>query len=307
MKVLHARLRRNGLYLWGALFSLLFATLNPKIEIPRDIHNYVFVLDITQSMNVRDMSIHGNHISRLEFAKHLLGDSISKLSCGTKISIALFANGEVVPLFTPIEVCANYNVLKETLDHLDWRMAWRGSSHLRLGLLAASSSMITLKEPAQIVFLTDGEEAAPLNAITKIAFPGMQGSNGWLLVGVGSDQRSPIPKFNAQNQVIGYWSLYAIKANAPTEDSTGGRDDSIATTPGEYYLSALDEPYMKELATDIGARYIRADTPDRLLATMNRLPAAGHDRAPFAMGWLFALLATIFIVADHLPTRIGKY
>lgn len=306
MKALHAWLVRKGLILWFALFALLIATLNPRIELPRDIRNYVFVLDITQSMNVLDMPLDGNIASRLAFAKRLLGDSIGKLPCGTKISVALFANAEVVPLFTPIETCSNYNVLQDTLAHLDWRLAWHGSSHLRLGLHAASSSLMTLKEPAQIVFLTDGDEAAPLNAITKIGLTGLQGSSGWLLVGIGSDRPSPIPKYNAKNQVVGYWSLYAIKTEPSqivSEESLGNRDDSIASSPGEYYLSALNETYMKELAQDIGAAYVRADTAESLLAAVDKLPAAGHDSVPVAIGWLFALLAALFVMAEHLPIR----
>lgn len=248
MKTFQARLRRNGLNLWLALLTLLIAILNPKVNLPRDIRNYVFVVDITQSMNVRDMQLDGKAASRLEYARRLLGATLARLPCGTKISVALFANAEVVPLYTPIEVCANYGVLQDTLANLEWRMAWRGSSHLRLGLQAASMTLAMLREPAQIVFLTDGDEAPPLNAITKIELTGLQGSSGWLLAGIGADRPSPIPKFNAKNEIIGYWSLYATRiepSQIVNEDSLGKRDDSIASDPHEYYLSALREDYLK--------------------------------------------------------------
>lgn len=303
MSALLAKLHRYTL--WLALPCLLAAALNPSTKLPRDIRNYVFVMDITQSMNVADMSIAGLSATRLNYMRHLLGHTLGKLPCGSKVSLALFANAEVVPLFTPIEVCANYGVLQDTLTSLEWRHAWRGSSHLRLGLQAAASMLTTLPEPAQIVFFTDGDEAAPINAITKIELTGLPGS-GWLLAGIGADKPSPIPKFNAKNEIIGYWSTYATKiepSQIVDEESNGKRDDSIASEPREYYLSALREDYMKELAQDIGATYVRADSQEKLLAAIERLPPAGHHNAPVALGWLFALLAGIFVLLEYVPIK----
>jgi mxaL protein len=208
----------------------------------------------------------------------------------------------------PIEVCANHGVLQGTLASLEWRHAWRGSSHLRLGLQAAASMLTTLPEPAQIVFFTDGDEAAPINAITKIELTGLQG-NGWLLAGIGADKPSPIPKFNAKNEIIGYWSTYATKiepSQIVDEESRGKRDDSIASEPREYYLSALREDYLKELAQDIGAAYVRADSQEKLQAAIEQLPPAGHHNAPVALGWLFALLAGVFVMMEYLPTKISR-
>ncbi len=301
MSALLAKLRRYAL--WLALPCLLAAALNPSARLPRDIRNYVFVMDITQSMNVADMSIGGQSATRLNYMRHLLRHTLGKLPCGSKVSLALFANAEVVPLFTPIETCANYSVLQDTLARLEWRAAWRGSSHLRLGLQAAAAMQTALPEPAQIVFFTDGDEAAPLNAITKIELTGLQG-NGWLLAGIGAQQPSPIPKFNAKNEIIGYWSTYATKiepSQIVNEESTGKRDDSIASEPREYYLSALRESYLKELAQDISAAYVRADSQEKLLRAIEQLPPAGHHRAPVALGWLFALLAGCFVMLEYVP------
>jgi len=311
MRSLHAMLCKSGLALGLALVALAVASINPSIKLPHRIHNYVFVIDITQSMNVPDMTLAGSNASRLDYVRNLLSKTLGKLPCGSKASIALFANAEVVPLYTPIEVCANYGMLQDTLANLEWRMAWRGSSHLRLGLQAASEMLNTLPEPAQIIFFTDGDEAAPLNAITKVELTGMQGSSGWLLVGVGGHQPAPVPKFNSKNEVIGYWSAYATKiepSQIVNEESTGKRDDSIATDPNEYYLSALREDYMQELAQDISATYVRADTQDNLLAAIKELPPAGNDRAPMALGWLFAVFAGVMVMVEYWPTsrRVGN-
>lgn len=306
MSYLHLYFIHRGLYLWLALIGLAIAMVNPKIPLSLNVNNYMFVIDITQSMNVKDMHMNKRPISRLNYALQLISMSLKELPCGTKVSIALFANAEVVPLYVPIEICENFGVIQDTLKHLEWRMAWRGSSHLRLGLIDAGSVSLTLPEPTKIIFLTDGDEAAPLNAITKIDLQPMQGSSSWLLAGIGSQEPSPIPKFNSKDEVIGYWSQYATKIEASqivNEDSVGKRDDSIASDPHEYYLSALREDYLKEVVSDINANYVRADLQAKFLTAINKLPSAGNSPAHVETGWIFALISAFFVIADYLPKR----
>jgi len=306
MSYLHLYFIQRGLYLWLALIGLAIAMVNPKIPLSLNVNNYMFVIDITQSMNVKDMHMNKRPISRLNYALQLISMSLKELPCGTKVSIALFANAEVVPLYVPIEICENFGVIQDTLKHLEWRMAWRGSSHLRLGLIDAGSVSLTLPEPTKIIFLTDGDEAAPLNAITKVDLQPMQGSSSWLLAGIGSQEPSPIPKFNSKDEIIGYWSQYATKiepSQIVNEDSVGKRDDSIASDPHEYYLSALREEYLKEVVSDINANYVRADLQTKFLAAINKLPSAGNSPAHVETGWIFALISAFFVIADYLPKR----
>jgi mxaL protein len=306
MSYLHLYFIHRGLYLWLALIGLAIAMVNPKIPLSLNVNNYMFVIDITQSMNVKDMHMNKRPISRLNYALQLISMSLKELPCGTKVSIALFANAEVVPLYVPIEICENFGVIQDTLKHLEWRMAWRGSSHLRLGLIDAGSVSLTLPEPTKIIFLTDGDEAAPLNAITKVDLQPMQGSSSWLLAGIGSQEPSPIPKFNSKDEIIGYWSQYATKiepSQIVNEDSIGKRDDSIASEPHEYYLSALREEYLKEVVSDINANYVRADLQTKFLAAINKLPSAGNSPAHVETGWIFALISAFFVIADYLPKR----
>lgn len=306
MRSLHFQLINKGIYQLLAIVGLMLASINPTINFPRDFKNYVFVIDITQSMNVEDMRSDKQAISRLNFALKLIQATIKELSCGTKVSIALFANAEIVPLYVPLEICTNHVTIDDTLSHIEWRMAWRGSSHLRLGLIDASRILLLLPEPAQIIFLTDGDEAAPINAITKIDLSPMPDSNGWLLAGIGSLTASPIPKLNSKNEIIGFWSQYATKiepSQIVSEESLGKRDDSIATDPREYYLSALNEEYLKEVTNDIGATYVRADSKEHFLAAINELPVTGYGRTPTNIGWVYAILAIALIFVEYLPIK----
>jgi mxaL protein len=303
MKNTHPASLKNGLMLFLALIALLVAAFSPKIELARDIRNYLLIVDITQSMNVPDMRLNGAKVSRIEYARHLLSETVKGLPCGTKLSVGLFADSSVVVLYTPIEVCSNFDVIQNTLAHLEWRMAWHGGSRLRLGMQSVSSLLLTLKDPAQVVFLTDGDEAPPMNAIRETDLSTLQNSSGWLLVGLGANVPSPIPKLDANNQVIGYWSQYATKMDAVSAESRGTRDDSIADSPSEYYLSALNQPYLLEMAKDLGARYVRADDAAHLLTALDKLPPAGHDKIQVNIAWIFALLAGCLIIADHRFSR----
>ena len=299
---LHLIAVTTGTYLLLALIFLAAAIWNPILNLRQDFRHYMFVVDITQSMNVEDMQVDSLPTSRLNYTLHLLRNTIKALPCGTKISLALFANAEIVPLYIPIEVCSNFAILDNTLSHIEWRMAWRGSSHLRLALLDATRVLLLMPEPTQLILFTDGDEAAPLNAITKIDLPPIEGSNGWLFAGVGSDKPSPVPKLNSKDEVIGYWSHYAIKiepSQIVNEDSVGKRDDSIASDPNEYYLSALREDYLKELAKEVGANYSKVDSPENLIESLEKLPPAGHGNVPVPIGWLFAVLAAICMLAEY--------
>ena len=63
---------------------MMLAIINPSIPLKHNIYNYMFVTDISQSMNTVDMSIMNKPTSRLEYMKHTLHEIMSELPCGTK-------------------------------------------------------------------------------------------------------------------------------------------------------------------------------------------------------------------------------
>ena len=139
---------------------------------------------------------------------------------------------------------------------------------------------------------------------TKVSLNDWQNKHQSLIVGLGGNKPTPIPKLNAKNAVIGYWSTDAIKLNPASnvdEGSNGGRDNSIANEPYEYYLSQLDEPYLKELASDIGAQYIRAGSTKELIKAIIKQPSSMQFHTKLALNWLLALLALFFVIAIYVP------
>jgi mxaL protein len=293
----------------AALTLLLATSVAPTIEVERDIKSYMIFVDVTQSMNVLDMAVAGKPASRLEYTKKLLKEIVKNLPCNSRVGLGVFFRNTVALLYTPIETCSNYNILLDTIDHLEWRMASHGSSNIRLGLQSISSALTTSGNPAQVVFITDGEEAAPLNIFSKVSLAGWQGGRDWLLVGVGGNRPTPIPKLNAYNEMIGYWSTYSIKMESATQVNEGAnnvRDESIATEPYEYYLSKLDEPYMKELALDIGAQYLRADKSENLVFAMNNQKFSTQYQSKFKLSWILAFIAMLLMLSAYMPDAIKK-
>ena len=307
MMQLSWRQDREFWYLLSALVLLLLSCFKPTLMMDREVRSYLFIVDITQSMNVEDMELQGIPASRLAYTRKMLQEAAKVLPCGSRVGLGIFAKAHAILLYRPIEVCANFDVLQDSIDHLDWRMASHGSSHLRFGLQSMATLVKTQLDPTQVVFFTDGEEAPPLNDLTRISLADWQGGRGWILVGVGGDLPKPIPKFNARNEVMGYWSLYSIKiepAAVVSEESAGKRDDSLATDPKEYYLSKLDESYLKSLAEEVGGHYWRAKSPEEFGVVLMKQKFALSYRTNIQTDWLFALAALILILVRYLPIKL---
>lgn len=56
----------NFLFLFLAVIFLVIAIINPSIPITKNIYNYIFIVDISQSMNTEDMTINNKKVSRME-------------------------------------------------------------------------------------------------------------------------------------------------------------------------------------------------------------------------------------------------
>ena len=77
----------SNLLLLLTFISLLIALYNPALPITKNIYNYIFIVDISQSMNTKDMSIDNNEVSRIDFTKTMLSNLIERLPCKSKVSI----------------------------------------------------------------------------------------------------------------------------------------------------------------------------------------------------------------------------
>lgn len=300
---------RRNLVLGLALVLLLAALFKPALPMKREVRSYLFVVDITQSMNAVDMSLGGKRVSRIAFARDLLRKTLAELPCGTMVSLGVFSAESVALLFTPIEVCANYAVVQDSIASLEWRMAWRGNSRLRFGLPSAAAIVSSYRTPAQVVFMTDGDEAPKLNAVNKTDLSAWQGGRGWLLVGIGGDQPSPIPKFDSDDKILGYWA-YSNSIMAPSqvqsEESLGTRDNTIASDVYDRYLSQLDETYLRELAHEIGAKYLRGNDPEGLEDAIEDMEPAGEQDSEVQLDGMLVIGAMLLMLSSYAGSLRDK-
>ena len=153
------RAKYESVLLVLALIFLLLALIKPDIQLKQEVHNYLLVADVSQSMNAEDMKVGNKVVSRLAYTQHMMKQVVKFSPCGTYVSVGIFAAENVALLFMPLEVCANFDIITDTINHLEWRMAWSGNSRMTFGIKAAEATFQYLNIPAQMLFFTDGDEA----------------------------------------------------------------------------------------------------------------------------------------------------
>lgn len=294
---------RDFALLGGATLLLLVALLRPTVQVQRDIYTYLLVVDITQSMNTVDMMVDGKPASRNAYTRRLLHDLISGMPCGTRVSLAFFAGASAALQYSPIEVCGNFDAIQDNIAHMEWRMAWSGNSRLRQGAQSIAHLTRTLGEPAQVVFLTDGEEAPGLHAFNTLDLSGFQGGKGWLVVGIGSEKGAPIPKYDENNKLLGYWSAESFQMQPGvaqiSQENFGARDEGVAQSDYSRQYSKLDEEYLKKYTAEVGSDYVKGNSIAGVQNAITSLKPARRDLAPMEIDRVLAGVAGLLLLAAY--------
>ena len=298
------------LYLAAAIL-LLLALIKPQIQLKQEVHNYLLVADVTQSMNAEDEKLNNQNVSRLAYTRYLMKRIVETSSCGTYISVGIFASDNVALLITPLEVCANYDVITDSIAHLEWRMAWKGNSRLSFGVRAAANTFDSLNVPAQMLFFTDGDEAPRVNVTIKQDLSGIQIGKNFVFVGVGGHAKVAVPRYNSANKRVGYWPV-SDNNNAGavgvtySDASLDEPDPSAASAEYDRFLSQLEDDYLKSLAGEIKAKYIKGqNTPEFYEFVQQQKPAASFVTA-YSIRWLYLLMAALFIASTYIPNIIFR-
>jgi mxaL protein len=274
---------RTTRLLAGAALLLALALLGPRWPLPQPHWQHVVYIDITQSMNTRDMTVAGQPASRLAFARHALHEALRALPCGSQLGLGLFSEYRVLLLMKPVEVCANYDDLLAVIGRIDGRMSWAGASEVSKGVSWAVRTTRELDGEPTLMFITDGHEAPPLRPGYQPVFsvpgapPGrvVHGS----LLGVGGQPLSPIPKFDPDGHPLGLWqpdevmqtdTISAGRTIGGNQQSLVEEDGSpvkVYESSGTEHLSSLKEAHLRGVAELAGLHYRRvADAGDMVAA-----------------------------------------
>ncbi|GAP33925.1 VWA domain-containing protein [Piscinibacter sakaiensis] len=316
LRRLRARLAGHGETLRLAAAALLLGAcfLQPRWPATQHRVDLVVVFDVTQSMNVADVLWAQRPVPRLVLAKRLWHDALLRLPCGSRIGWGLFTEYRSFLLLAPVEVCANLGELRATLAHIDGRMAWSGNSEIAKGLYSGLAVAAALPERPGLVFVSDGQEAPPLDARHRPSFPGRAGEVAGLVLGVGQPSPSPIPKLDPAGRPIGTWGADEV---AQTDPRSRGRAGSVSgeamadtpgtratpmlgATPGSEHLSGLREAYLRLLAGETGLHYRTLHDAEGLHEAIGAAGLTQPLDAPLDLRPACALLALALLLAGPL-------
>ena len=302
-----------------ALVLLGFAISYSTVRVSQNSYRYLFVLDITQSMNVKDMELATVAATRLEFAKSAVESAFRNLPCGSEAGLAIFTAHRTFVMFTPVEICAHYEALSDMLEKVDWRMAWAARSEVAKGLYSAIDAARQSEHETRLVFLTDGHEAPPLHKNIRPAFRAEPGSVEGFIGGIGGTVPSRIPHLDEHGNIAGYWSHDEVMqidihslGRAGTEEHEAMVGINIANIArrvalGQEHLSSLREIHLNELATQTGLDYVHVDSPLNFAHSLLDEKYARRTLVLSDMGWIPATLAVVCLIYCFIlvPRRGG--
>ncbi|MDP3610088.1 MAG: VWA domain-containing protein [Methylophilus sp.] len=301
---LHQSWRNGSLCLIIAAIILLPVWFTPTTQMQSLVQDTLFVIDISESMNVQDVDYPRPHTSRLHLAKEVVRESMASLPCGSRVSIALFAGDESIVLFEPLEVCRHFSAIEQVVARLQTKMRWVGDSWVVRALVMSIKE--AHKRQLNVVMVTDGDEMPHHSAPRLTDLLSLKDKAKGLLVGVGGQALQPVPKLNDQQQIVGYWTpeeavmegnhpnlLAYVKALQPGERAAAGALDEV----GEH-LSALNKPLLKAVAEASKFDFVHIQQPQQAVSALNNADLQKTSLAERDASWLFALASILlFLIA----------
>jgi mxaL protein len=319
-----------GTWPWlGAALALLIAWADPQWPQTQPRWEHVVIVDITQSMNTRDMQVPVVGAapaataadSRLAFVRHALQRAVSDLPCGSTLGLGVFTEYRSLLLLAPLEVCSHYDELLAVIGRIDGRMAWASSSEVARGVESALQVTLRASKDAasapSLVFISDGHESPPLRggALPTIELPQQQQPPAGWIAGVGGDEPMPIPKFDPTGRALGFWRADEVMQTDPVSlgRTVGGAVQTLVDADGKpvevfrasglEHLSSLKEPHLRAVAQATGLQYQRLVGAGDLSAMMRAPALARPVQATTSWRWLPALAALLLLARPFLPRR----
>ena len=189
----------------------------------------VFIaLDISRSMLATDCVP-----NRLACAKQKIKSLLSYLSC-ERVGLILFSGAA----FVQCPLTKDYGSFFTFLDQVDVETISSGSTNISAAIIEALRAFeaIDKKKNKLLVLFTDGEDfSSQLGSVKERA---REQSLHIFAIGVGTTQGAPVPLINDQG-----------KQNGHQKDEKGN-----------VVISRLNESLLKNLAADVGGKYISLAT-----------------------------------------------
>ncbi len=280
--------------LFIALLLLLSTLVMPTIEQDRPVFSIQLSFDISQSMNVEDVSLNGARVSRLNFAKAAARSLLQSLPCGSRVGWSVFTGRRNITLVSPLDVCLHYSGLLASLETLDGRMRWANASSIGKGLHQAMRAAQLANDNLAVIYISDGHEAPPLRHGQKGIPDTSRFEIDGLVVGVGGESPARIPKTDAEERITGYWQA---------EDVVQLTDVSTTVQGGEE-LSRLYAEHLIKLAQLTGLNYVELDSVDAIANAVRAASFSQIKSTPVDLRWIPAALALLLLCMRFFPWNI---
>ncbi len=280
-----------------AAAALATAVLLPRIDAPRPVPRYQVTFDVSQSMDVEDVTVDGVPTSRLAFARRAAAGLLADLPCGSMLGWSAFVGQRTTALVEPLEVCAHYEALLSSLEGIDGRLRWENGSSVGKGLhqslRAASDMAAQTGERIEVLMFSDGHEAPPLReGATGLPKNPAEGVNG-TVIGVGGDVPVRVPKSDPEGRRVGWWSDEDV-VQLPGASGTTSRES----------LSRLHGEHLEALAGLAGLGYVRLEGARTLWSALRPSATTNRTSAPVDVSWAPALIALVALAWRFAPRAI---
>lgn len=253
-----------------ALLLIVAALWLPPV--PRDVKimDSIFVIDITDSMNVEDAELAGEKMRRLDWAKEFTRRTLLEMPCGSHAGLAIFSEARSLILMNPIEVCSNYHDLTQMLAQIHAPMAWARSSEVSKATYTAIRQAKDISPKPSIVFITDGHESPPIHESLFPKFQGTPGEVKGVIVGIGGNDLLPIPKTNEQGEIEGFWDVNEVMHVDVYASTRGDMAERNQQKPRTEHLSSQKKSHMETLANRVGFDFVSSPADPKKLVSRIR-------------------------------------
>lgn len=281
------------------------STLELNIEAKRPVSDLLLVIDITQSMNVKDVTLDGAFATRLDFAKRASQEALLQLPCGSKLALAIFSAHRSFVMFKSVEICEHYDELWTSLATLDWRSAWVSRSEVSKGLFSAMKVLPEMDEHTRVVFVSDGHEAPPLHETYRPKLSQKVERRGGLIIGLGGNEPVRIPKFGPNGESQGFWRSTEVmqvdtyrlgRSNGEALAGVDISDLDSRIAAGREHLSWLKAEHLQRLAAEADMQFRAVDSVADFVKAISD-PALQHEiDGQRSLSPLFAIAALVFLL-----------
>ena len=295
------RITLTAIIMVVALLLVMAALWMPHIQRDVKIMDALFVIDITDSMNVQDATVNGETVSRLDWAKEFTRRTFLDMPCGAHAGLAIFSEARSLILMNPVEVCNSYHDLTQMLNQFDPHMAWARSSEVSKAVYTAIRQAKEIEPEPTIVFVTDGHESPPLHESLFPKFDGKPGEIHGVMVGVGGEDLLPIPKTNEQGEIEGVWGVNDVMHQ---DVYASLRSDTTTNVPKARteHLSSQKKSHLQTLADRVGFDYLASPTkPGKLVDAIRKVSETRPQTIDYDLYAWFSAIALALILLVYLP------